>query len=68
MTTDPVVAPGGSNIEGNSIKWARSPSKIYIKFNILSRVVARGDLTAIPASESAEHVSDLGIIKESRRT
>lgn len=29
LTIDPVVAPGGRRIEGNSMRWARSPSRIY---------------------------------------
>jgi hypothetical protein len=28
FTIDPVVAPGGSKIEGNSIRWALSPRRI----------------------------------------
>jgi hypothetical protein len=41
LTIDPVVAPGGRSIEGNSIKWARSPS------SICSRCQAKPEVWAI---------------------
>jgi hypothetical protein len=31
FTIEPVVAPGGRRREGNSIRWARSPKRIYVR-------------------------------------
>lgn len=52
LTIDPVDAPGGNKIDGNSIKCAFSPSRIYetclSAFYAENAYTAR---TAIPASD-----------------
>ena len=52
LTMEPVVAPGGKSIEGNSMRWALSPRRIYCRrvYKLEVRINRNTRLTAIPAS------------------
>lgn len=52
---EPVVAPGGSSNDGNSMRWARSPRRIYDINNYKKLLSESFDRkyrpTAMPASK-----------------